>query len=207
MRQIQNFHMDTKGWSDFAYSFAVDEDGTIFEGRGPHVAGGHTRADNTTSHAIVFMGNFQNRPLPRSAVESAADLLRHGKQQGWWLHAAFCGSHRDAQAQGFSPYNGTVCAGDGVQAELSTINALASASPEPPTQEEDIIVPVIDIYKQVRDTYAEAGAAPEGKFVAEWVAHVTFAVEAAKPESRAKVYKRKLNDLRTALGLATIRGG
>lgn len=31
---IQNWHMDTQGWSDIAYSFLVCDHGTVFEGRG-----------------------------------------------------------------------------------------------------------------------------------------------------------------------------
>lgn len=34
LRAIQNYHMDTKGWSDIAYSFAIGQSGLIYEGRG-----------------------------------------------------------------------------------------------------------------------------------------------------------------------------
>ncbi|WP_327088525.1 N-acetylmuramoyl-L-alanine amidase [Nonomuraea sp. NBC_01738] len=37
MKQIQGWHMDGNGWSDFAYSYAVCPHGSILEGRGPHV--------------------------------------------------------------------------------------------------------------------------------------------------------------------------
>ena len=34
LRGVQNYHMDSHGWSDIAYSFMIGQSGTIFEGRG-----------------------------------------------------------------------------------------------------------------------------------------------------------------------------
>jgi len=34
VRGIQDFHMNTKRWSDIAYSFLIGQTGTIYEGRG-----------------------------------------------------------------------------------------------------------------------------------------------------------------------------
>lgn len=31
---VQNYHMDTKGWADIGYNFLVGEDGLAYEGRG-----------------------------------------------------------------------------------------------------------------------------------------------------------------------------
>lgn len=52
VRAIQAFHMDANGWLDIAYSWLVDDDGTIYEGRGTGVVGGHTAGDNSSSHAV-----------------------------------------------------------------------------------------------------------------------------------------------------------
>lgn len=134
MRQIQAFHMDTRGWSDIAYNFCVDDDGTIYEGRGAFAAGGHTKGDNTTSHAICIMGNTHARDLTQAQVNSIAWLVREGYVEGWWVAPKITGLHRDAQAWGYSPYNGTACAGDFAAARLDEINAIAS-------QEEDVMTP------------------------------------------------------------------
>lgn len=56
MRAIQRFHMDSKGWSDFAYSFGYDDAGVIYEGRGWGIAGGHTLGYNADAHAFVYLG-------------------------------------------------------------------------------------------------------------------------------------------------------
>ncbi|MDQ0989480.1 peptidoglycan-binding domain-containing protein [Streptomyces sp. V3I7] len=45
VRGIQNFHMDSNGWSDIAYSHLACVHGYLFEGRGEHV---RTAAQGTT---------------------------------------------------------------------------------------------------------------------------------------------------------------
>lgn len=64
LQSVQRYHMDTKGWSDIAYSFAVGRDGDLFELRGWDVAGGHTRGYNSTSMAICFLIGVGERPTP-----------------------------------------------------------------------------------------------------------------------------------------------
>ena len=39
-RQIQAFHMDTRGWTDVAYNLMVCEHGHVFEGRGRYRGNG-----------------------------------------------------------------------------------------------------------------------------------------------------------------------
>lgn len=129
MRDCQNFHMDGKGWSDIAYSFVVDDDGTVFEGRGFGVAGGHTQGDNTESHAICFMGNYENREPTEAACVAAAALVRHGREWGFWSDVT--GGHRDAVASGHSTGSGTACAGRYLQARIDGIRWLASVNNSP----------------------------------------------------------------------------
>src|SRR5690606_32125478 len=84
VRAHQAFHMDSRGWSDIAYSFLIDADGNVFEGRGAGVAGGHTAGDNTKSHAICLLGNFETRHPTPAALDALVELARHGRDQGWW---------------------------------------------------------------------------------------------------------------------------
>lgn len=55
MQSIQRYHMDTKGWSDVAYHWAIGRDGGIFQGRGWAAQGGATYGYNTNSYALVFL--------------------------------------------------------------------------------------------------------------------------------------------------------
>jgi hypothetical protein len=95
VRAIQRFHMDTRGWSDIAYSFLIDNDtGTIYEGRGWGIQGGHTRGHNTISHAICFMGNFEVITPTREALLAGTWLFHEGHRRRQWIRVS--GGHRDA---------------------------------------------------------------------------------------------------------------
>ncbi|MFD5411294.1 N-acetylmuramoyl-L-alanine amidase [Streptomyces nojiriensis] len=56
VRQIQNYHMDSNGWSDIGYNFLVDDTGRIFEGRGWYVQGAHATGHNTSHIGVCFIG-------------------------------------------------------------------------------------------------------------------------------------------------------
>jgi hypothetical protein len=58
VRSIQRFHMDSRGWSDIAYSYLVCIHGAVFEGRGRGVrtAANGTNAGNDGYHAVCFLG-------------------------------------------------------------------------------------------------------------------------------------------------------
>lgn len=122
VRGIQRYHMDVKGWTDIAYSFLVDDDGTIYEGRGVGIAGGHTEGDNSRSHAICFMGNYEVQRPADAALDSAAHLAAYGRQQGWW--GTVTGGHRDA------PGASTACPGRHLQAVLDRIRTYDGTNEE-----------------------------------------------------------------------------
>jgi len=94
VRGHQQYHQNTRDWKDIAYNFLVDDDGIIYEGRGAGIAGGATEGDNSKSHAICLLGNFENRPVTSRAWQATVDLARHGRDRGWWKPT--CGGHRDA---------------------------------------------------------------------------------------------------------------
>ncbi|MBA3298244.1 MAG: hypothetical protein H0U19_15060 [Acidobacteria bacterium] len=76
MRNIQSFHMGPeRGWSDFAYNFAIFQSGRIYRGRGmdwvPAAQAGH----NTNTTAVVVFIGPEDRPS--SAVLVALKSLRH----------------------------------------------------------------------------------------------------------------------------------
>ena len=117
IKSIQNYHMDNRGWSDIAYSFLLDPDGNVFEGRGAGVAGGHTRGHNTHSHAICVMGNYNNQSVDDDLLPRIAEFVVYGYQRNWWPQD-FTGGHRDASG------SATSCPGVNLYAELDTISEL-----------------------------------------------------------------------------------
>lgn len=133
VRGIQNFHMRPvsdggKGWSDIAYSFLVGG-GQIFEGRGVGIAGGHTKGDNTGSHAICLIGDYSWMTPKQEDLQAIAWLMGHGKAQGWW--GDLTGPHRDA------PGASTACCGVNLIACIPDLHHIASAPTPDPIQEDD----------------------------------------------------------------------
>jgi hypothetical protein len=115
IRSIQDFHMDSRGWNDIAYSFLMDTDGYVFEGRGAGIQGGHTEGQNTVSHAVCIMGNYESQPVDPDLIPRLADLVNHGHERGWWPQG-FTGGHRDA------PGAATSCPGKNLYSQLPAIN-------------------------------------------------------------------------------------
>jgi hypothetical protein len=116
VRAVQDFHMDSRGWNDIAYSFIINHAGDIYEGRGAGVAGGHTAGHNTTSHAVCVLGNFDQAEPTQAALDSVVALARHGHAEGWWPQT-FTGGHRNASGAA------TSCPGSHLYARLPEINS------------------------------------------------------------------------------------
>jgi LysM repeat protein len=122
---IPRFHMapppEGRGWADIAYSVLVDDDVPdvdVFEGRGAGVAGGHTKGQNTVSHAICVVGDFTARAPHDATLAKIAELVAHGHRLGWWP-LEFTGGHRDA------PGAATTCPGDALHRLIPELDAEA----------------------------------------------------------------------------------
>ena len=82
LRQIQAYHMFSRGYCDIAYNYLVSADGRIWQGRGARRIGGHTFNENTGNVGIAWIGNFTSRSPDAVQLCNNARLLR-------WLHAKF----------------------------------------------------------------------------------------------------------------------
>ncbi|HEY8543707.1 MAG TPA: N-acetylmuramoyl-L-alanine amidase [Acidimicrobiales bacterium] len=131
LRAIQRYHQQTRGWKDIAYNFLVDDDGTIYEGRGAGIVGGATAGDNAGSHAICLLGNFEGRAPTAAALRTLIDLARHGRTVRWWVPT--CGGHRDA------PGASTACPGRHLYARLPEVRRQIDR-PTPDELSEELIV-------------------------------------------------------------------
>src|SRR5699024_9054129 len=81
MRQIQAFHMFSRGWCDVGYNYLVSRNGKIFVGRGYGVLGAHTENANTGNMGISFSGNYTSSTPPRAQQIAAAKALRYLKDR------------------------------------------------------------------------------------------------------------------------------
>ncbi len=104
--EIQELHMDRRGFADVAYHFLIDSDGIIYEGREIDIRGAHVQGFNTGSVGVVLLGNF-NETVPSGpqlgSLEKLVDYLRY------IYEIRFLAGHKDYPNQ--SP-DGTECPGD-----------------------------------------------------------------------------------------------
>lgn len=106
IKNIQNFHMDTRGWADIAYSFIPCKHGYTFAGRGLGIrtAGQGTNSGNDAYHAVCFLGDDSvNRDdvtdAGRRALRETIDMCN-----GWTTHSTEVRPH--------SWFHPTGCPGD-----------------------------------------------------------------------------------------------
>lgn len=178
VRGIQDFHMRPvseggRGWSDIAYSFLVGG-GQVFEGRGVGIAGGHTKDDNSTSHAICLIGSYDfMTPQPKD-LRAIADLARHGCEQGWW--SAITGGHRQA------PGASTQCPGKHLQAAIPEIRALAGT----PTGDDDMTDEDRKMLREIHESIVQRKTGTAGGLIHDYS-------KAARED--AKIIRKRLDEL------------
>lgn len=102
VREIQRFHMETRGWTDIAYSWLVDVSGVIYEGRGWGRAGAHTSGHNSTSHAVCAIVGDEAQVTDYQLHGMAQVMAEHDRLYGSGFHLP----HRDASGAA------TYCPGD-----------------------------------------------------------------------------------------------
>ncbi|XP_021376177.1 peptidoglycan-recognition protein SC2-like [Mizuhopecten yessoensis] len=112
LKGVQNYHMNSRGYSDIGYSFLIGQDGRVYEGRGWGVVGAHTLHYNSLAYAVSFMGNFMNSLPPASALNAAKALAQCGVSKGHIQSGYSLFGHRDV--------GNTDCPGDQLYAEIRT---------------------------------------------------------------------------------------
>ena len=129
VRAIQRFHQDTRGWADIAYTWLYSpRDRVFYEGRGPGIAGAHTRNWNRASHAVCVLGNYEVTQIPAHAIEDLADWAR-------W-HGTSWGPNR---YRPHSEVGSTACPGKYLMAVLRDINLYAEADMAPSPVRPDFV--------------------------------------------------------------------
>jgi N-acetylmuramoyl-L-alanine amidase len=119
MRQIQNYHMDTKGWSDIAYHYIVQQaygnipNARIFAGRDIDKVPAAQEGHNTGTLAICVVGDFsQGGNDLKSNTRYAIEVLLNRDSRSF-LSLRVLGGHRDVVA--------TSCPGINIYRDIPTI--------------------------------------------------------------------------------------
>ncbi|HTL36138.1 MAG TPA: peptidoglycan recognition protein [Kofleriaceae bacterium] len=118
LRQIQAFHMFTRGWCDIGYNFLVSRDGRIWRGRGARTIGAHVEGHNTGNVGVSFIGTYTSTPPNQAQMCNVAKLLRS-------LHSDYPVSLNRTDVKGHRQLGSTSCPGDALYAKIDTILAKA----------------------------------------------------------------------------------
>jgi hypothetical protein len=131
VRQIQNFHIDSRGWCDIAYHFLIGQDGKIYQGRNENIIGAHAANANQNNVGISFVGQYMTRTPTDGQLEAAAAVMRAMKAEyGITLNRTNVKGHRQVGT------TSTSCPGDRLYGLLSDIIGRANGSAAtPPTDE------------------------------------------------------------------------
>jgi hypothetical protein len=111
MRAIQNFHMDTRGWGDFAYNFAVFQDGRVYRGRGRNRVPAAQLGHNTGTVATLCV--LANGEHPSDAMVRSLGALKD------YLDSRL---GRDLPVRPHSAVTGTECPGPELRAIIPRLN-------------------------------------------------------------------------------------
>lgn len=121
LREVEAFHR-SKGWTTIAYSLIVWRPVfrrvVVLEGRGKGKVGAHTRGDNSGSHAVCLIGNYETQRIPRRMMKKLRRLFDFLVDDGWVEKPRRnhpTGGHRDA------PGAATACPGRYAYARLSVL--------------------------------------------------------------------------------------
>jgi hypothetical protein len=117
-RGYQRLHMDTRKWSDIAYSFGIGRGGEVLEGRGPsNVGGGTGSPQDQRSYSVCFIGNFETEQPTQQALDACSALLAGLIDEGLLT--------RDFQIYGDRDKNSTACPGRNLYPRLQQIRTTA----------------------------------------------------------------------------------
>lgn len=124
MRQMQNYHIDVRGWCDLGYHFVVGKDGQVYAGRAEDVRGAHAANNNQDNVGIAFVGTYHGGQ-PSAVMQSAAARLMAALAEEWdiALSRSTVKSHRELGS--------TDCPGDALHARLDALIAAARTSAPP----------------------------------------------------------------------------
>lgn len=132
LRAYQRHHVETRRWSDIAYSFAVGvESGRVYELRGWDNRGGATRNHNKDSYAICLIGDTTKQQISQAAIDAIRELIAHGISSNKISAPTFqIRGHRDVKA--------TSCPGESAYAVLYQMYPGQGESPDEPA-----VIPVL----------------------------------------------------------------
>ncbi|XP_075715632.1 N-acetylmuramoyl-L-alanine amidase [Rhinoderma darwinii] len=113
MRSMQRFHQVDRGWDDIGYSYVVGSDGYLYEGRGWHWVGAHTKGHNSIGYGISFIGDFTSSIPDTRILNLVKDrFLKCAVRSGYIMANYTIQGHRQVVS--------TTCPGDALFQEITS---------------------------------------------------------------------------------------
>ncbi|MBM4280369.1 MAG: hypothetical protein FJ137_06275 [Deltaproteobacteria bacterium] len=120
IRQIQSFHINSRGWCDIGYHFLIGQNGQVYQGRRENVLGAHAAGANTDNVGISFVGTFSDRAPSTAMLNAAARAMRSlANTYGITLDRTRVQGHRQVGT------TSTSCPGDALYNRLGDLITLA----------------------------------------------------------------------------------
>lgn len=110
LRGWRNLHVNTNGWADLGYPYAIDQAGRIFDCAGDTHAAAHTIGWNFKALAVLFIVGNNERPTPAARAAFRA-LGRH-------LRKKFRNMSTVPRDHGRMSGNSTACAGQPIRRDI-----------------------------------------------------------------------------------------
>ena len=117
MRQMQAFHMDSRGWCDIGYHFVVSQSGKLYQGRSDERRpGAHVGNQNAGNIGISFIGNYQSAQPPQTQLDAASRLMA-------WIKDTYDIPWNRNSIKGHREWPGqtTSCPGSNLLAKIDTL--------------------------------------------------------------------------------------
>lgn len=115
LRQIQAFHMFSRGWCDIGYNYLVSRDGRVWRGRGATTIGAHVENANTGNVGVSVIGTYTSTAPTETQMCNIAKLLRR-------LHEDFGGiSLNRTDVKGHRQLGSTSCPGTALYNRIDKI--------------------------------------------------------------------------------------
>ena len=116
IRSIQNYHMDSNGWSDIGYHFLIGTYSSgqtvIYQGRPENVLGAHTGGANTNNVGVNLIGDYDMEKVHPNGYKAMINTLA-------WLCDRYNISPNEIY--GHKDFSNTACPGQGLYSKIPQI--------------------------------------------------------------------------------------
>ncbi|KAL7012211.1 hypothetical protein ACKWTF_014692 [Chironomus riparius] len=114
MRNIQNYHIKTRGWNDIGYNFCIGDLGQVYEGRGYGRHGAHAVGFNAIALGHCFFGSHMSSLPTAAALSNTQAFIECSRARGELTASHWVSTHRNDKS------SSTDCPGNALYNRIAT---------------------------------------------------------------------------------------